>query len=304
MGLSAVAKSHNPAPKGFSAKRNRKGLRGISANARRVIRSAGKVMEQQYGTDCLFFATLTTPPLLDIELLRLNRSWRSIQKSVKTRITERLVAYGLPPEMLMVTEVQPKRYKSTGQVCLHLHIAFVNRRYDGAPWAIQHADMDKIWQTILSNKLNRPISITTACNLQPVRHSVSNELGKYFSKSSKITAQICADGKGNYLPENWWNCTQATRKKVKEQTKTHNGKAAELFYDNLELFKEHGYAEFQHIIVRIPDDRNSTKYQLITVGAAGWVKDDFIEIFRGLLSSETCMGTFIGYLSQKTVKVA
>jgi hypothetical protein len=300
MGLSAVPNSHNSPPKGFSAPRTRKGLRGIRPKAKCAVRSAVKFLETIHGIDCLFLGTVTVPPLTDAELLTLNQSWPSVVSSFKIAVRRQLIAAGMPEEMVIVTEVQPKRYSQTGRVYLHLHFVIVNRAYKGSRWALQRSDLNRIWLTALSNKLNRPIAAAAACQLDPCHKSATNEIGKYLSKGGSIIEDIKRDGKAEFLPKSWYSITKGLRSLVNATTEKHQNECVNLFVDNIELFNVNNLTDIKPIYRRIYDDSRFGKFIVICVGYHGHIKDDFASKFRSLLGSKAEMLDFIGLLSLET----
>lgn len=302
MGLSAVNKSHNPLYKRLPAKRKRRGSNGISANGKRLVRSAIKEMEQTHGIGRLFVGTVTLPGQTVAELETVIQYWSSILKNFKTAIQRHLEAKGCPTEGVYVTEIQPKRYQRTGQVCPHIHFVVVNRDYDGAQWALQRKDLDAIWRTVLSNKLNRPIAVNAACNLEPCRKSAANEMGKYLSKGGDILKQIKLDGKIEQLPKTWLNISQSLKDRVKAKTKTYENKSVEIFFDNLDLIKANGYGDYRYINRQVYDPTSPTNYRTICVGATAYIRDDFIELFKILFESESEMQVFIELLCQNQLK--
>ena len=303
MGLSAVSNSHNPYPKGFAAPRSRKGLRGIRPRAKCAVRSAVKLMEDLYGIERLFLGTVTVPPLTEAELLTLNQSWSSVVKSFKIAVRRALLAAGMPEEMVIVTEVQPKRYSRTGRVYLHLHFVIVNRAYQGAAWALQRSDLNRIWLTTLSNKLNRPVSAAAACQLDPCRKSATNEIGKYLSKGGSIIEKIKLDGKAEFLPQSWHSITKGLRDLVKVTTEKHQNESVNLFVDNIQLFNAHNLTDIKPIYRKINDDSRFGKFIVICVGYHGHIKDDFASKFRKLLGSITEMLDFIELLYLKLPEI-
>lgn len=303
MGLLAVTNSHNPVPSVISAPRTRKGLKGIGSNARRNIRSAVKLLEERYGKGRLGFATFTLPALFDIDLLTLSKSWPAVQKNLKTDLQRHLRSRGMPDEMVMVTEVQKGRYEKTGQVCLHIHAVFVNSEGSGCVWAIQRDEMTSLWETVLSNKLNRPVSAPNACQLVQCRKSVANELGKYLSKGGSIIEKIKLDGKAEFLPKNWYSITQGLRNAVKATTEKHQNECVNLFVDNIELFNAHNLTDIKPIHRKIYDDSRFGKFIVICVGYSGHIKDDFASKFRELLGSKTKMLDFIELLYLKLPEI-
>jgi hypothetical protein len=299
MGLLAVPNSHTSSPVGISEPRTRKGLQGIGSNARRCIRSAVKLMEKLYGVGRLAFATFTLPVLFEIDLLTISKGFSSVMKTVKTTLQRHLKARGMPEEMIMVAEVQKGRYEKYGQVCLHIHAVFVNSEGAGCVWAIQRDEMTSIWETVLSNKLNRPVSAPNACQLVQCRKSVANELGKYLSKGGSIIEDIKRAGKADFLPQSWYSITKGLRELVKATTEKHQNECVNLFVDNLQLFNVNNLTDIKPIYRQIPDDSRFGKFITICVGYSGHIKDDFASKFRQLLGSKTEMLDFIGILSLK-----
>jgi len=294
-----VTISHKPYPARVSAKRKRKGLRGATAKTRRTIADCVKVMMDVSPKGSLAFWTVTIPPMSEADHARVCQSWSSIVGAVKTAIERLLASKSLPVRVLFVTEVQPGRYKNSGVVGLHLHVLFATRKGLGCPWLVSIPELDAIWAKVLSHKLNRQVDIGSACKLVAVKGSPQKELSKYLSKSDKIITQIHADGKENLLPKNYFYCSESIRTIAKQKVKTFTGKAVEVFYDNTELLEKYGYIKARTITRKFPDLKNLGEYQSIIVGKAGYIKDEFIEIFDWLLLEESRISMFIESLRLK-----
>ena len=112
MGLSVATNYH---------KRTRKGLKGITPQGKRMVRSCAAILEDKYGRECITFGTATLPPLLAEEIVMVCNSWSDLTRKFFQELRRLLQRRGLSTDFVYVTEIQEKRFDRWGQVYPHLH---------------------------------------------------------------------------------------------------------------------------------------------------------------------------------------
>lgn len=193
MGLSSVRNYHETLETP-SKPRGRYGLKGIPTTAQTTVRSAGELMQQEFGMRNLTFGTATVPDL-DPELNRLiNSRWGEVLRRFQQKVTRKLTALGLPTDMVIVSEVQEKRLLQTGRLVLHLHWLNVGRddTYKDHAWAIGKEWWSQAWDDTLSDVTGTPIKAPAGTRVERVKHDAAGYLAKYMSKGGKLLVKITA----------------------------------------------------------------------------------------------------------------
>ncbi len=269
LGLSDVVNSHKS-----KKKKAKRGSKGISSNAKRLVRSSLAMLEKQFGRGCLSFGTATLPPMQEHELEKVCQDWSNITRKFFQEIKRLLDRRGLSQEYVQVTEIQEKRYLAWGQVCPHLHWIMQGRQNSRSHWAITPDEIRSLWERILSNCLGHPIDGKAATRIEKPKKSLAVELGKYMSKGGKLIKQIAASDKGHLLPTSYWGSTRGLKKQVREAIKIIFGDECEAFIDSLESLKSEGLASYIHIFREMEDGYN------LCIGLVGWIR----EPSKGVLS--------------------
>lgn len=261
MGLSDVINSHK-----LSKKKARRGSKGISSSAKRLVRSSLTLLEKEFGRGCLTFGTATLPPMEVHELEKICLDWSNIVRKFFQEITRLLDRRGLSQDFVQVTEIQEKRYLAWGQVCPHLHWIMQGRKSLRSQWAITPDEIRSLWERILSNCLGRPVDGKAATRIEKPKKSLAVELGKYMSKGGKLIKQIATSDKSHLLPRAYWGSSRSLKKKVKAAIKIMFGDECEAFIDSLEALKANGLASYIHIFLEMEDGYN------LCIGIVGWIR--------------------------------
>jgi hypothetical protein len=237
LGLSIPVKSRNvPEP---SETRQRRG-KGITGHARRMVRSAAHILEEQHGKRNLSFGTITIPSLEESEMEIIRGNWNLLVKRFVEEIGRELVRHALSPQVLHVTEMQEERYQRLGEVAPHLHLLFQGRKSGSKKWAISIKKFRQIWERMISNVLHREMSLPAGSRIEVVKKSAKRYLGKYMSKGGKILKDIVNAGLENALPASWWGMTNTLRKQVKDGIIQVDQELKNLIVDHIEDFKQAG----------------------------------------------------------------
>lgn len=292
MGLSNVLNSHSPPPenseevlesssnpesfKGFGTKkRTRNGQKGMTPLARRSIRSCAVILEERYGLNCLSLATCTLPTSDPSELEKICCSWSEIIRVFKQKLERRLESYGLTGEVVLVVEIQEKRYRAWGLVCPHLHLVFPGRRSRLDPWVITPAELREMWESVLENVLNRSVDGSASTRIEAPRKSLKRELGKYLTKGGTLLKDIIAAGKGDLLPSAWWGASESVRKEERDRRITLTGDIPRMLWRNLEAYRAAGLIWF-HLVMRELVCPTSGAKREVCIGVVGRFSKEWV----------------------------
>lgn len=226
LGLSSLTNSDTLQDKGLTPDEavpgvvKRYGVNGITPYGARRVRNACYLLENAVPEKFTVFSTCTVPSLPVEEMARLHERWNVVVETYRRKLRRFLQDKGLCGESVTVTEVQGKRYESTGIPVLHIHTVFNGRLANGRP-AVTTKDHDLMWYGALSVALRGPVpKLSYACNLQWVKKSAESYLGKYMTKGSEAVRKIVADGFLGWLPKQWWSISASLGKRIDEQTRS------------------------------------------------------------------------------------
>lgn len=193
------------------------GLKGITSLGRRRVRNACFMLTREAGKHRLTFSTVTVPDLCGEDMAAVHLNWNQVIDNYRREMSRQLKRCGLSGEIVGVSEIQEKRYVSTGFPVLHGHFIFVGLAKSGG-WAITPKRHDYIWRKSIQLVTGREVpDIKSACNLQAVRKSCEGYLGKYMSKGVAAISGVIEDGFEWALPRQWWNCTRSLVKRMRSQ---------------------------------------------------------------------------------------
>lgn len=215
------------------AKRQQKGLKGITAYGGRMTRNAAHCLQKAYGRKRLAFWTFTLPGY-EPHLILCVHHWSDIVRKFIQEIQRELKRKQAPIHVAGVTEIHPKRSEKMGWAVPHLHLVTVGwdgmtRTKDGRwHFYITQEKAQEIWLRVLTNTISKYLDEGEAVfngtkprvNVQSVKKSAESYLGKYLSKGKKDVEKYIADGKEHScLIRHWWHCTQELRESIKGMTK-------------------------------------------------------------------------------------
>lgn len=198
----------------YLSHRAERGSRGITKAGQRKVRNAAFVMERGVRDKSLLsFVTLTVPSLSVEEWSELSRLWPEVVRVLVQSVRRRLKRRSLPAEVIAVTEIQERRFLKSGELGYHLHLVFQGRS-KGKSWAINTREMDEIWLRVLKGKIPTVQDVKSACQMVPVKKSVSSYLGKYMSKGVAVLVAVKEKWPEIRLPPAWYSMTTTLLKRV------------------------------------------------------------------------------------------
>lgn len=263
VGLSVATNCHR-LPK------SRRGLNGVTASNKRMIKSGWVILDQRHGKHCLQFGTATLPPLPPDELEIVCKNWGKLVKKFMQEIGRMLERKGYDKDYIHVTEIQEERYLKTGDVYPHLHWVCMgkNHRFQ-SDWAIDKFKVRALWSRMLSNLLGREVPCPSGTRVEMPKQSLTKELGKYLSKGGKLIKQIIKDGKGDFLPSSYCGFSNKLKAAINREIVKLTGELANDFRVQLAAFSAAGYLKFREVCI---------EYQgrTLTVGWVGYFVDDVV----------------------------
>lgn len=274
LNLSNLSNSEKP-PGRVRAKR---GLRGITGHGRLLVKDSASWLQKEYGKERLAFWTITVPPQCLNETLIGN--WSKCVESVRKKLIYHLEKHGLPPYIIGVTEVQPKRFVQNKTVPpLHMHIVYVAGFEKYVP-LISKETLTKLWTDTLTTHSGIQAPEGKGSHVQFIRKDVVGYLGKYMSKGFYDMEGLDK----NLCPPSWYFCTKPLKDIVKGLIVYHSGewvndlyqyfrrehklfgftKAVEIFIDEQTPIKVGWYGqligekEYEHVydLIRTVSDAN------------------------------------------------
>jgi hypothetical protein len=193
LGLSMARNSDRPPRYGFE---------GLTAPGRTNVSEALALLEAK--RSLLSFWSITAPTDALRHIAR-HDCWPPFVEAVVRRL-RRLLQKRLGQCLAVgVAELQPRRTRTLGIPCPHLHLVFVGRLHVRARWAISPAELDAIIRDALAEVgFTVNDDCRSAGNVQRVKRSVRAYLAKYMTKGSS-DAEVWKDGPWQGLiPRQWW----------------------------------------------------------------------------------------------------
>lgn len=213
LGSSLGSNSHTPAQRPETY-----GRKGITGYGKKMVRAAATLLQRRVKRHSLTFLTLTVPELSRNAMEAIALAWNELLRQLIQYLRRRLERKGLFPEIVSVTELQPRRLKDGSLGCLHLHIAFQGRASRAKAWWLTPLEIREWWLKALSRVAGQKVESSAVENLKMVRSSAAGYLGKYMSKGAGDVEKYAAIAGWECVPRQWWNLSAAMRRRVKAAT--------------------------------------------------------------------------------------
>jgi hypothetical protein len=164
----------------------------------------------------------------------LHAEWSKVMIALRQKLTLRLKNANITdPRIVVVSEIQEKRYETTGCPVLHLHCLFQGRN-PYSPWAVNKSEIQQLWETTISSIVGYPVDCSNATRIEPVRKSAENYMGKYMSKGVAAVKAIVDDGYTDWLPRQWWGMTRLLSQQIRSLIRITHQSATTLWHGLLD----------------------------------------------------------------------
>lgn len=203
-----------------SSQRVKYGQKGITSYGKKMVRSGAVILQNEWGKERTGFATLTLPPLSESAMFVACTFWADMVRCFFQEFRRHQLRVGGDTRYVCVTEIQESRFRTRGEIGLHLHFVYKARHEArGTNWLISANWCRDTWRRILANRLADVCADIPLprCELKLVRKSASGYLGKYMSKGAKICADITKSMPTLDLPSQWWSVSSQVRSDIKER---------------------------------------------------------------------------------------
>jgi hypothetical protein len=213
-----------------------------------MVRSAAFWLQQRWGRQNLSFLTVTIPSLPGYDIGTVATEWGEITRRYKQELERELRRAGILAEMVLVSEIQEKRWSETGVIAPHLHIVFRGRKSRKDSWAISKERARELWENVLSAIVGYRVEAPASTRIEPVKKSVEHYLSKYMSKGGKVVQEIIDAGLRMCLPASWWAMTDSLRRRVKNACIPVCQEAKNLLFDQREQLTQAGIIQWSHVV--------------------------------------------------------
>lgn len=208
--------------------RARRGSNGISAMARRKVKSACYLLEKKYGRRRLGFLTLTIPNG-DWMTESWIENWPDILRKTLQEIRRELKRQKLPTQIVGVVEIQMGRFRKTGMAVPHLHLVYVCKHKAKGAFRISASKFRAIWKRVLINESKRhleedcldcleSIEWNASVDCQVVKKSAEGYLGKYLTKGKKDIESLKENDDKAIIPTAWYTIDTILGRQVAKLT--------------------------------------------------------------------------------------
>lgn len=256
-------------------KRGKYGKHGITGYGKKMLKSGGKLLQDNPRHYRLTFCTISLPTLPSDKRKEVSEGWGKMLNRLMQFLRRRLERQGLPQAVLCATEVQPKRLVETGECYLHLHLVWPNHQSEKRGWSVAPNDVRAWVKSYIESTYSTGKIGHLHVNTQQVRDNAAGYLAKYISKGKDDVRAAIEDVGEEGLPGQWWAMTQILKDWVWLAMETGEAVGQKLHewlnwawdYDNFELFRY-----IYHVEVPI----NGV---LVTVGWRGCLTTEAMEVW-------------------------
>lgn len=293
---SLIGLVHDAIPKKSSITRTRKGLQGCTGFGKKMVRNAVYRLFKERLPEQYSFWTFTFPPI-DDELYSLisPKDWYKLERDLRRRLRQHFEKKSFSNfDMISVSEIQEKRFRTYGQIYLHYHMVLPSREYSyledfkNNPYLLTASEARNIWAIAVRHWLRR-IAITApkridSSSIQSIDFRASVDcrvcdsgaaayLSKYLSKGTHDCSLAVEKGLAAYLPYQWWYVNSDLKERVHNHAFEIPAREAYAIFLNAELLSENGFLKY---FKYIEAEHNS---QIYTFGLAGRFDSSFLEIY-------------------------
>lgn len=180
-----------------------------------MVQSGVTLLARKHGQNKLTFATLTVPSLSRSERVALAENWGEVMRQLNQWVCRRLVRQGLGPELVSVSEIQPKRLRRVGEGYLHVHAVWPNRLRHPSDYSVDCGELRAFWESLIARIVNNHSLPTMQIRLEVVESNVAGYLAKYMSKGGEGLKEYRDDVGDEGVPGQWWNMSKACRDMTK-----------------------------------------------------------------------------------------
>lgn len=246
--------------------RARKGLKGISGEAKRKIRNGCYLLERRYSRRRLGMVTCTLP---DAEWLTQvwAQEFSEIVRQFVQEVRRELKRRGCSQNVVGCIEIQMKRFEKHRQACPHLHLIYNSRKVVKGEWAISKGWFAAKWRQVLVNVAAKHIDAsmmsdcmdaiewTAGTRCESIKKSAEGYLGKYLSKGKDDTEKIIEAGLTECLPTQWYTISKGLLHEIRSRYTALPDDIVNGLVRNEAMENEKLFAWMKQIDIKVANDR-------------------------------------------------
>lgn len=225
----------SPKPKTYGSK-------GITRFGKKCTSCFGAILSDKYRNEHLGFGTATVPRYSDCVLRAIGQQWGEITRRFFQKLKRSCAKKGRAFIYYGVTEIQEKRYKSSGIPVPHLHWGYVCRDNRRSEFYFTANDVRRFWRESITESLSRVgvtpvgkyINYRASIDIQIVKKSIGAYMSKYLSKGVKCVQKMIDEGFESMLPKQWWFACMQMKKALKHSTVRMTQKECSSYFHGLE----------------------------------------------------------------------
>ena len=183
------------------------GFKGLPATGRRSIRDACSLLADRKGS--LVFGTVTLPEAEADTVTR--EQLADFQSRWLFYARRMMMRRSLPPLVLVVAEIHPKRRSLSGAPIIHWHYTAVTSHGPFCRWAVSVADWHRVHRAAFRSAFGRNRGNNHGCRAEPGRSDPGRYLSKYLSKTASDCSELRGTEWERCVPKQWWAWTRELR---------------------------------------------------------------------------------------------
>lgn len=229
-----------------SQKRKSYGSKGITSYGRKAVSNIALLLQKKYGQKRLGFCTATIPNLGKAGLQVVIRKWGEVVRRYFQELHRVCSRKNIRFLFVSCTEIQEKRFVSSGLPYPHLHYIYVCKERGSKKFTISASEMRNIWKRVVARVLAgelperswSEINYGASIDAQIVKKSASAYIGKYMSKGCKVVEAMQEAGFVDF-PGQWWSASMQCKKMFKNSIIRMDAETANhIFFELAEYLAE------------------------------------------------------------------
>ena len=224
---------------------------GLTAYGRRMLTSAGAVLERRRGLRGVGMLTVTFPCVPDHLRAVVWERLRELRRRFGQKVRRALSSW-TDADFLYCLEIHPARSEREGWPVPHLHYLLPVGRNAGG-WQNSAQQWVDLWQDTINEVLPEwELDHRPRVGIERVRKSCAGYLAKYVSKGS--TGGDWADGDcAQHFPARWWEATQELKREVHRTKVRATGDRLPECLHYLAALYDSGLLRMEDVYIDAPD---------------------------------------------------
>ena len=222
--------------------------KGLTNRGKHILESGVAALVYKYGHRNLGFYTLTCP-VNDTELIQsFNDNYPEIIRRFMQEVRRIYDRRGLVFNYVGCYEIQPDRYKRTGEQCLHFH--YVAPCYDSDKrFVLHHSEICSLYRRVIERVVGIRLSVNPRVDATVVRSNAGGYLAKYISKAVSVDSES-PSCKARASLSSWYSVSRSLLLAVKRLRLQLPGNISADIYGFTRRGEKHPWCSYQKAILK------------------------------------------------------